>query len=158
MINNGNNIGGGVPMPTISIDHQIQSGQQRHTSNNNNNNATTTAAAEAPAAGGSSKENQQRGGGPSAAAAATSETPQPAFPGAKHDVNGYCIRHSKIRLCQPVYNNTDDGKKYEHTAGECYFVKQSFGTFSLRGGGLEGRLVCFFWLWVFCCLGIFAFV
>eukprot|EP00571_Detonula_confervacea_P007254 CAMPEP_0172330952 /NCGR_PEP_ID=MMETSP1058-20130122/61671_1 /TAXON_ID=83371 /ORGANISM="Detonula confervacea, Strain CCMP 353" /LENGTH=761 /DNA_ID=CAMNT_0013048191 /DNA_START=137 /DNA_END=2422 /DNA_ORIENTATION=- len=32
----------------------------------------------------------------------------PAFQGAKHDVNGYCVRHSNVRLCQPVF--AKDGK------------------------------------------------
>ncbi|KAL7545322.1 hypothetical protein ACHAWF_008676 [Thalassiosira exigua] len=26
----------------------------------------------------------------------------PAFPGAKHDVKGFCIRHPNVRLCEPV--------------------------------------------------------
>lgn len=30
----------------------------------------------------------------------------PAYPGANHDVNGYCIRHHKVRLSQPVLDES----------------------------------------------------
>jgi len=51
--------------------------------------------------------------------------PLPAYPGAKHDVKGYCLHHPKVRLSQPVFAdsaNAGDG------AGESGEVEGVFST------------------------------
>ena len=70
----------GIPQ-TVAIDRRVQSGQQHPQSRQT---ARTT--------------------GATSPAQLASEVPEksPAFPGAHHDAEGFCVRHSKVRLANPV--------------------------------------------------------
>ena len=71
------------PVTNITIDHQLQSGQHELALARQNSGELEEY-----------QDNQQFVQQKSEA--------QPAFDGAKFDVNGFCVRHGKVRLCHPV--------------------------------------------------------
>ena len=74
-------MGEGVPVQNIAIDHR-------------------DTATPAGAVGGRVHAGGVGGGG--GRGAGRGNDSKPAYPGAKFDVNGYCIHHSKIRVCRPI--------------------------------------------------------
>ena len=93
MLYDGDGVPLAPPVATIAIDHQLQSGQQEYTRQHSRELADSGIALVDDDYQDSNQYVQQK----------TNAEP-PAFDGAKHDRNGYCIRHSKVRMCHPVYN------------------------------------------------------
>ena len=83
------------PVSTVTVDPQLKSGQKTlaERTTPQQQPATTNGAAN-QTGGAKTKHNVLLS---DAATAAT-----PAYPGAKHDVRGFCIRHSRWRMSRPL--------------------------------------------------------
>lgn len=91
------------PVSTIDIDRQLQSGQLQQLKSSPKNNINGPPPSVVHHNGSTSGPALAVGGIGRGGCSEIIQQSPPAFPGAKYDVNGYCVRHSKVRLCQPIF-------------------------------------------------------